>query len=85
MTIKEAKKIVEDAGYSVEGNFPVEFKGATFHSINDVHHALLNNLISGRGWDDYDGVWGAIAILEKAGIDRDEAECIVGDWNGGVL
>jgi hypothetical protein len=65
---------------------PVEHKGAVYHSVQDVQLALLNNLISSGGWgDDSHGVWTAIDILVKGGIDRDDAECMVGDWNGGVL
>jgi hypothetical protein len=41
-----------------------------------VKLALDNNLID---------AWAAVDILVAGGMDVVEAECVVGDWNGGVL
>jgi hypothetical protein len=60
---------------------PVRHNGANFCGIEDVRLAFFNNLLR----DGDNGVWNAISILMEGGIDPDEAEYIVGDWNGGVL
>jgi hypothetical protein len=69
---------------------PVEKNGAVFHGVGDVRLAFFNNLLrdggGGKGGGNSDnGVWNAIDILVEGGVDPDEAECMVGDWNGGVL
>jgi hypothetical protein len=75
MTLREAIKIVETAGYSVR-KFPIERDGAVFSSVEGVQYAFQNNIID---------VWESIDILVEAGFDRSQASTKIGDWNGGSL